>query len=125
MIPAGITAAQRVGDLKEINHMLASWKDELARWKERQYIASEPLGSEFLEGNETRLQAVQNQVAAVTNALEQNLRALRRMVDDHLEAMKSVVMLPVAFFVEGFPRFVRDLAGNQGKEATDWCQVAS
>ena len=42
---------------------------------------------------------------------------LKRMVDDHLESMKLVMMLPVATLVEAFPKVVRDLARDQDKEA--------
>ena len=39
------------------------------------------------------------------------------MIDDHLEAMKNILMLPVSSIIEGFPKFIRDLARSQGKEA--------
>jgi two-component system, chemotaxis family, sensor kinase CheA len=39
------------------------------------------------------------------------------MVDGLLEDMKKVVMLPVSSFLQLFPKLVRDLARDQGKEA--------
>ena len=52
----------------------------------------------------------------MAGALAQDQRAIRQMVDEHLEAMKSVLMMPVASLVDVLPKLVRDLARYQGKE---------
>ena len=117
MVSAKMAASQRTAELQEIKHALASWKAESAKWKDRVSTAGMPLVSEWQGWNETHLNALESQVAAMTRALEQDQRTVRRMVDEHLEATKSVLMLPVASLVEAFPRIVRDLARDQGKEA--------
>ena len=64
------------------------------------------------------LKSLAEKVNAVSLAFDHDQRALRYMVDDHLEAMKRVLMLPVSILAEVFPRLVRDLARDQGKEVT-------
>jgi two-component system, chemotaxis family, sensor kinase CheA len=44
-------------------------------------------------------------------------RALSGMVDNLLENMKQTLMLPFATLLESFPKIVRDLARDSGKEA--------
>jgi two-component system, chemotaxis family, sensor kinase CheA len=114
MISAKMAAGQRASELQEINRTLSLWKAESEKWKDRQ---SPGLGwDELLERNEERLTALQSQVAATTKAALQDQRAFRRMVDDHLEAMKELLMLPVGSLVEVLPKLARDLARAQGKE---------
>ena len=92
MIYVKMAAEQRVRELQEISGML-----DLCRTDEG-------------------LKTIRGRIDAATRAAEQDLRALRRMVDEHLEAMKSLIMLPVSTLVEIFPKMVRDLAHAQGKE---------
>lgn len=116
MILAKMAASQRVTEVREINRALVSWKTESTQWKDRQSAALGPQWNELLEWSGARLNALQGRLAALTQAIEQDQRALRRMVDDHLGAMKRVLMLPVASLVESFPKIVRDLARDQSKE---------
>ena len=111
-----MAAGERAAELRQINQELLVWKAESAKWKDRQATELAPQRNEWAEWNEARLSALQSRVAAVTRAVEQDQHGLGRIVDEHLEAMKKVLMLPVASIVEAFPKFIRDLARNQGKE---------
>ena len=115
MISAKMAVGRRAAELQGLCGSLALWKTESAKWKER--LSGGPEWDELLEWNETRLNTLIHQAAAVTQAVEQDQRALRRMVDDHLENMKGILMFPVSSLTESFPRLVRDLARGQGKEA--------
>ncbi|MGA2546546.1 MAG: response regulator [Rectinemataceae bacterium] len=101
MIAIKMTTGQRIAEMSEIQRNLREWRKESIRRKDR---------------DGTDLDALENQVAAVTRALEQDHRSIRRMVDEHLEGMKRAVMLPVSSLVESFPKIVRDIARDQGKE---------
>jgi two-component system chemotaxis sensor kinase CheA len=114
MISVKMAAGQRVAELQEVNRTLVSWKTESEKWKDRQSAA--PKWDELLAWNETRLNALQSQVAAATRAAEQDQRAVRLLVDEQLETMKNVLMLPVGTLVEVLPKLARDLARAQGKE---------
>ncbi|MFZ3044424.1 MAG: response regulator [Desulfatirhabdiaceae bacterium] len=115
MTLAKISAAQRAVELQEIKRICNGWKTESKKYKDRPAAGRSPDWDEWLEWNETQVDTLQDRVTFLTQALEQDQRALKRMVDEHLEAMKEVLMLPAAFIVEAFPRFARDLARDQGK----------
>jgi two-component system, chemotaxis family, sensor kinase CheA len=112
MIQAKLAAAQRAVELREIQQTLFTWKTESAKRREQTLTQSK----EVLDEDAAKLEVLSAKVTAVSQAFEQDQRALRHMVDVHLDAMKQVLMLPVSTLVEGFPRQVRDLARNQGKE---------
>jgi two-component system chemotaxis sensor kinase CheA len=116
MTLAKISAAQRAVELQEINHSLLSWKRESTRRKDRQAAGDTTRWEEWRQWNEEQLDAIQSRAAAVSQAFEQDQRALRRMVEEHMEEMKRVLMLPVTSIVETFPKFIRDLGREHGKE---------
>ncbi|MHB8091266.1 MAG: hybrid sensor histidine kinase/response regulator [Syntrophales bacterium] len=116
LILANMAAGQRSIEWQEISQELVSWKTESTKWKDRQPTMAAPVFSEFLGFHEARLNALQSRVAAVAETAKQDHRAITRLVDVHLEAMKQTLMLPITSFVEVFPKLVRDLAHDQGKE---------
>ncbi len=117
MIAVKSALGERAADLHEIGLALRARKAESARWKDRASSTPASRYEEWYEWNETRLDEIETRVTAAARALERDERATIRMVDGHLEEMKRIVMLPVASLVEGFPKVVRDLARDQGKEA--------
>lgn len=116
MTLARIAAEQRAAELYEINEAFNEWKKESSLWKDRQTILSAEQWQERFEKNEERMRNIQGKIAAATLAVQQDHRMLRRMVDEHLDAMKKILMLPAISVVEAFPKFLRDLACEQGKE---------
>ena len=111
MIQVKLAGAQRAAELREIQQALVSWKMDSAKWQEQRVAQSNDLPDWVA----ARLEDLIVKATAVSQAFEQDQRVLRRMVDDHLLAMKHVLMLPVSTLVEVFPRLVRDLARDQGK----------
>jgi two-component system chemotaxis sensor kinase CheA len=112
MIQAKLAAAQRTADLREIEQELISLRTESSHWENQRFAQRQNLPDLINE----RLDALTGKVATVSKSIEQDQRVLKHMVDDHLEAMKQVLMLPGLTLVEGFPRFVRNLARSQGKD---------
>ncbi|MFA6504950.1 MAG: response regulator [Treponemataceae bacterium] len=102
MFQIKMIAGQRSTEINEINRMLSSWKAESAKRADFNFAA--------------HLSDAVFRVAALKRAMEQDHRVIKKMVDDHLEAMKMIVMLPVSSLIEPFPKMVRDLAREQGKE---------
>ncbi len=70
---------------------------------------------DFLESNEATLKTIEGRLKTLTSMAENDSRQASSMVDDLLEDMKSVLMLPASTLLEMFPRLVRDLAGTQKK----------
>jgi two-component system chemotaxis sensor kinase CheA len=141
LIPAKATAAQRVTELREISQVLVSWETEWRKIRLQARTSPSFVGEEhrsnrpspssnepatpqsrtmkvavFLDRNENALNSVKQKVAALTKHLEYDRRALDRRVDDLVEDMKRVSMLPFAVLLESFPKLVRDLSRDCGKD---------
>ena len=56
-------------------------------------------------------------MAALTRTAEQDRHAIGKLVDDLLEDSKKLLLLPFATLAAPFPKLVRDLCRDQGKEA--------
>ena len=106
LIQVKIAANQRAGELREIQQDLQDIRAEILRQQ----------GKSTNQWIETSLDTLLRKVTETTVSFGEDHRALYRLVDDHLEAMKQALMLPVATLVVGFPKLVRDLARDQGKE---------
>ncbi len=115
MILIKMAAGQRVIELKEIDHALASLKDSSEKWKEQgPGVMGRGVDTVW---KEISLSTLQDKLTAVTRVAEQDFRTISRMVEEHLESMKQLLMLPASALTEVFPKMVRDLARDQGKEA--------
>jgi len=112
MIQAKIAGGQHAVELREVHEALVSWKTDWDKWKVQHPLQS----NQMPEWAAERLEALTVKVSVSRQVFEQNQRNLQHMVDDHLEAMKQVLMLPVSTLVQIFPKLVRDLAHDQGKQ---------
>jgi two-component system chemotaxis sensor kinase CheA len=116
MIQTKISLDQRIKELKEINTGIAEWKTDLLDYKRRRSVTSAVLWNEWFEGNEADVNKLESQLAELTRSMERDQYSLSRMVNDHLGEMKQVLMLPVEWLVEAFPRMIREIAREQKKE---------
>ena len=116
MIMIKMTTGQRIRELMEIDRSITSLSEGLTN------RAVHPQGMNLWEKektparDETWYKSIGGKVNTVIKDAEQDLRAIKRMVDEHLDSMKQLMMLPASTLVEVFPKFVRDLARDQGKE---------
>lgn len=70
-----------------------------------------------LERGDLIARSFDNQVSLLAKAVEQDRRMLSGMVDNLLGDMKKILMLPFASLLELFPKLVRDISRDKGKEA--------
>jgi two-component system chemotaxis sensor kinase CheA len=136
LIPAKATAAQRATELREIGQTLAAWEVEWKKVRPQAHAmraladgAQRPSNghaptraqmakvSAFLDRNESTLRSVQNKLAMLTKDFESDRRTLDRRVDDLVEDAKRVSTVPFSALLESFPKLVRDLCRDCGKEA--------
>ena len=117
MIQSKIATTQRTSELKNIIDFIDSWKTELRKWDSHQSVNNALYLKEINDWNNEKLNVLEANLAVVFQAVENDQRSFGRMIDDHVESMKNVLMLPVSTIIEGFPKFVRDLARSQGKDA--------
>jgi two-component system, chemotaxis family, sensor kinase CheA len=135
MLTAKLTTGQRAEDLRALAHRFDAWRNEwtavepetrvLRRQIDRPASgrADHPpsLGLtrllEFLDWNLEYLKSLESKVTALTRTAEQDRYAVGKLVDDLLEDSKKLLLLPFATISASFPKVVRDLCRDQGKEA--------
>lgn len=120
MLAVKLLARQRRQELQTAQAIVAAWgKDWSGKMARRQDFYStrvkQPQWLEMLEQNAAFIKALGCRLDAMSKAADQDQRMLGKMVDDLLEDMKKVLMLPFSTLTEIFPRLVRDLARNGDK----------
>ncbi len=70
----------------------------------------------FLEWNAELVKNLEHRLTHIWRAATQDYRVISGLVDNLLTDVKKVLMLPFSTVLETFPKFVRDLAREQGKE---------
>lgn len=116
MIQSKIAALQRTVELKSIGRFVGAWKSELRKLAAHRTSDSEVQVKEIIHWTDEQLDETERNILSVTDAMEVDQRSLGRMIDDHVESMKNILMLPVSTITEGFPRLVRDLSRSEGKD---------
>ncbi len=134
LLSAKLAAQRRVAGLKETSTALAAWRRKLTQiGPDLQRI--EDLGKngraengsgrarahlerilQYLEGEDATVKSLQSGLAVQARAAQQDARFLAGRVDGLVEEMKRALMLPLATILELFPKLVRDLSRQQGKE---------
>jgi two-component system chemotaxis sensor kinase CheA len=104
MIQSKIAFVQRTFDLKSICDFIGSWKTELRRLEAPRSGDNGLQVKEILNWTNEKLDETERNVFAVMHAIESDQRSLGRMVDDHVESMKNILMLPASTIIEVFPR---------------------
>jgi len=112
MIQVKISGDHRMDDLKEISATISSLKRDLAKWKKDRALQ----GNGLPEWVDDHLEVLSGQVDSVSQIFKQDQIVLRSMLDEHLDSIRQVLMLPVSTLLEIFPKLVRDLARDQNKE---------
>ena len=116
MMQSKISANQRSEELRDLCDELKQWKTETQKWRSRKFSATADLWNEWFDTSEIQLNKVENRMLEIGRAMERDQHSLHRMVNNHLETMKQVLMLPVSSLVETFPGMVREIAREQDKE---------
>ena len=125
LLPMKSAAQERTRELRDICNALSSWE---AQWRK---LCSGPLSAaviavregaaprsaDFMEKNKTTLALLGQRLAGFLKLLETDRRALERRVDDLAEDARQLSMIPVSTLIESFPKLVRDLCRDCGKEA--------
>ena len=124
LISLKLVSTQHMRNLKDITNSLKHWKK---RWtgvetdvrvlrKQVQSPSALVRSLEFLDWSRDYIQSLEREINTLSKASEQNQRSLAGMVDDLLDDMKKATMLPFSTLFGLFPRMVRDISRDQGKE---------
>jgi two-component system chemotaxis sensor kinase CheA len=127
LLSSKLALVQRAAELGEVNAVLSAWKKEGAKIKGRvsntKVRQSEVQAlRELVERNDQTLASLETKLAGVKKLADLDQRTLGRMVDDLLAEMKGLAMLPFSWVLEIFPKLVRDLSRDQGKEVDLWIE---
>ncbi len=129
-----LAAGQRVHDLRETGAVLAAWKKERAKIRPAVRATERALARagkgngaakeqqaltkllEYLDAENLHLKHIEDNLTRLRKFAERDQRALTGMVDSLLHDVKEMHMLPFSSLTEIFPRFIRELARDQGKQ---------
>jgi len=127
-------SAQRAAKLRQVHGVPSAWKKKWARLRPDVRLIQKSLESgkernrpiavgpqlvrvvEFLEWSRDFVEALESDLTGLTQAAAYDQRMVGTMVDNLLDEMKKVVMQPFSTLLDVFPRFVRELSREQGKE---------
>jgi two-component system chemotaxis sensor kinase CheA len=134
MVSVKLTTNQRVADLNAVMSTIGQWKQKwtnvashdktIGKALLRKSDAAAPNLTEtqfsklmdFLNWNETFVKTLEDRLKTLARSADGDARMQGQMVDDLLEDMMNVLMLPCSSLVEVFPKLVRDLSRDAGKD---------
>ena len=105
-----LNAARQVKDLKNFQAALEEQKRRTAPAAESGAYGGRRFGAAAADGLIKELQQLIRQA-------EQDNRMLRLLIDDLVSDMKEILLLPFSTVLNIFPRMIRDIAREAGKEA--------
>ncbi len=103
MVSVKLAAAQNATDLREIGGRFEAWRKQSAN------AQTDLASQQFIAEIEKSFRGLQRRSA-------EDERTLAMQIDALLEDAKQLVMLPFSTLLDVFPKQVRDLARDQGKE---------
>ena len=118
MLSVKLAAGQLALELKMLKNSFTQWKKGMAKKKSFKTTPGRETPGEAREKDEAGsfLTSFEGGLTKLIKAAEYDHRSIAVMVDALLDDMKKTLMLPFSSFLESFPRFVRDLSHDAGKE---------
>ena len=134
MLSAKLSSHRRVSDLVDIVAAFDLWEKEWTKVQPEIREAAQLLSKSdktqledgpdpvfgkllaFLEWNRSRIDSLRTNLAGLAKSAETETRHLDRMVDNLLEGVKQVLMLPFSSLLDLFPKMIRDLSREKDKE---------
>jgi len=130
LVSLKLASGQHLKSLKETMLSFETWKkrwlteETSFRWIRRQIRGNNDASfnqehlkklESFLDWNQKHTIALEQRIKKMIEISEKDQRSLSVMVDDVLEDMKKVTMLPFSSLSQIFPKMVRDLCREQSK----------
>lgn len=133
MLLVKLTATQRASELRDVEALLELWNKEWGKILPELRLAQQEAEQEqvregsnapqfsarlldFLEESHVYFRSLETAVLTLTSAAERDGREVSGKVDGLLENTKKLLMLPFSTILGTFPKMVRDLAHDQGKD---------
>jgi two-component system chemotaxis sensor kinase CheA len=136
LLSAKLSVHQRSSELQEINTSLAKWEKEWTKafssfksqvssfrkenskpeTRNSKHDSIHPQLDEFLNRNHNYIKSIDGKLIKLTRSNDQDIRSLSAMVDNLINSVKNVLMLPFSSLLEIFPKIVRDLSHDQSRD---------
>lgn len=123
MIGVKLAAGRQAAELHALGGVLEAWRKEWAKVRDftRPDLASQSPAAlaklaGFLGWNHDYMHAIEQRLTALAATAAHDERSTGALIDDLLADAKRLVVLPFATLLDVFPKLVRDLARDQGKE---------
>jgi two-component system chemotaxis sensor kinase CheA len=132
MVSIKIAAAERLAELRTLAALLDAWEKTWKRVRTdlRRFQEVCPLGKtpekgpdaetlrliDYLVKHETLLKDAVVRTNRLSKNAENESRSIGGMIDVLMDDMKTLLMMPFASLLEPFPKLVRDISHDQGKE---------
>lgn len=128
MLATKFAAAQRASELGSLITHFDAWHKQWGRIQPQtralRRIADQTAGSstglaplvEFLEWNQDCIRALESRINGLRRSADQAQHTTARMVDELVESSKKLIMLPLSTLGSLFPKAVRDLSRDTGKD---------
>ena len=111
--PALLQARQIDSDLRSVRKYM---QQEEQAGHDDEYLKCMGRVLGYVTANEALVASLQRQFREMIRIQTQNFYQITRQVDEFLENVKTIAMLPFSTLCTLFPRMVRDIAREQGKE---------
>ncbi|MGE0680212.1 MAG: response regulator [Candidatus Binatia bacterium] len=134
LLAAKLAATQHATKLRQLQAQPSVWKKRWAKVRSdartiQQALESKRNGNgdlpvsshllrvvEFLEWSQDFVASLEAELTDLARTADHDQRWVGGMVDNLLDEMKKVVMQPFSTLLDVFPRFVRELSRDQGKD---------
>ncbi|MBK7995348.1 MAG: response regulator [Blastocatellia bacterium] len=112
-----LTINQQVSELNELKNILVNWQEELKNLDTKS-LHNKPINNQvdLIKYNFDKVQILENKLSNLIVKAEGDKRTTYHLVDNLLEDMKKVLMLPFSTQTNIFPKLVRDISREQNKE---------
>lgn len=119
LVGAKLAVLEHANELTKVAGELTAWNQRRIRWNEPSGSSVEDRTSstERLETERLYTRKLENSLRRLAGAVNQDARSLGTIADRVIEDTKKVLMLPCSHVLGAFPKMLRDLAREQGKEA--------
>jgi len=115
---------QRLGELKSVQSVMGGWEKLWRKSRvqkralERRIEKDSELAVllDFFSINENHLNKVGRTIKRLSESLESDYRQLALLTDDMQNGVQRVRMVPIAMLFDLFPRMIRDIGREMGKE---------
>jgi len=123
LLVAKLAAIQRVADLRELDTWFKQWRTSWRKIESDMRVLRKSAPADlarvldFCDWSDTAVRGLEGRVAQMIRTARHDRDVIGKSVDNLLENAKKLLLLPFASISASFPKLVRDLCREQGKEA--------